>query len=1006
MKKILTIVLLLFVALTNTQTRIDSLSNAKAMPQTRALYHRLWSMPWYGKGHATDEWWCDAVAPSFREKTPVEGGKSVHSTSAKVHNVKDFGAVGDGQAIDTEAINKAIAYASENHGDTVFLPSGRYACYSIHLKSNVVIKLDKDATIVAAKPDATHGYDQPEFNKDSVYQDFGHSHWHNSLIWGEDLTNVTICGEGMIDGTEVLTRGAGRNRHSKVVTANKALAMKNCKHVTVSGLKFLNCGHFAMLLTGVDNLLIEDVIVDSNRDGIDIDCCEDVTIRRCKVNTLNDDAIVLKCSYALGWAKPTARVLVEDCDVSGYDVGTYMDGTKQTTVTQVPDRDGPTGRIKLGTESSTEFRDITVRNCRFTHCRGLAIETVDGAALENVEFSDITMQDICNSPIYIRLGNRMRSPEGTSPSTINNVRIHNVTVKDADSRYACLIYGMEGNPIRNVSISNLSVEYRGGLTMADFTEQRGRNTFFSSRNENTYPEPSAHGIQPAWGWSLQHVDGLYLNNIKMSLMQPDERPMMFQKDVKNLQEAVAFPGAEGFGMYTTGGRGGKVYHVTSLADDGKKGTLRWAVNQKGPRTIVFDVSGTIFLKKRLRVVEPNLTIAGQTAPGDGICVADMPFTIDASNVIVRYMRFRLGNRLVAHHEGDGFGASKAENIIVDHCSVSWSVDECLSVYGNKNSTVQWCIVDQSLVNAGHSKGSHGYGGNWGGSGASFHHNLIAHCVSRVPRLGPSPVTQEDERMDLRNNVFYNWAGGGCYGGEAMDVNIVNNYYKPGPATDLSPLNVRMRIAKPNIRTTKYCNREVLADGTVTGNVWNRMWHVWGHFFLSGNVNADYPEVARDNWNAPFLDQIVNNENDGTYTAVTRDTICLKRPIFVPYTTTEPATDAYELVLAHAGASLHRDSHDAMIINDVRNRQASYSGISGPGFIDSPNDNRPTDAPADWSPWPTLRSLKAPKDSDGDGMPDAWETKHGLNPKDAMDGALMTLDHQYTNLEIYLNSLVK
>lgn len=456
------------------------------------------------------------------------------SSYARVLNVKKFGAVGDGSHIDTKALNLAIEKASKHPGDIVFLPAGQYRCYSIHLKSNVTIKLDKDAKILAAPTDDKNGYDAPEYNPDSLYQDFGHSHWHNSLMWGEGLNNVTICGEGMIDGTDVLTRGSGKNKRMKVTLANKALAMKNCRNVTISGVKFLNCGHFAMLLTGVDNLLIEDVVADTNRDGIDIDCCEDVVVRRCKINTLNDDAIVLKCSYALGQPKPTRNVLIEDCDVSGYDTGTFMDGTKKTTVNIVPDRDGPTGRIKLGTESSTAFRDVTVRNCRFTHCRGLAIETVDGAPLENVEFSDITMNDICNSPIYIRLGNRMRSPEGTAPSTINGVRINNVTVKDADARYACLIYGMEGNPIRNVSISNLSVEYRGGLTMKHYEEQIGRNTFFSSRKEGTYPEPSAHGIQPAWGWSLQHIDGLQLNNINMTVKMADERPKVYINDVKNM----------------------------------------------------------------------------------------------------------------------------------------------------------------------------------------------------------------------------------------------------------------------------------------------------------------------------------------------------------------------------------------------------------------------------------------------------------------------------------------
>lgn len=456
------------------------------------------------------------------------------SSWATVHDVTVYGAVGDGRGIDSDAINQAIDAASKHPGDTVYFPEGKYSCYSIHLRSNVTLMLHKDAVILAAKPEGNFGYDLPEYNPDSLYQDFGHSHWHNSLIWGEDLQNVTLCGEGLIDGTDVLTRGTGRSRNTRTVVANKALAMKNCRNVTIRGVKFLNSGHFSMLLTGVDSLLIEDVVIDTNRDGIDIDCCEDVMVRHCQVNTLNDDAIVLKCSFALGWAKPTRNVVVEDCDVSGYDIGTYMDGTRQTTVSVVPDKDGPTGRIKLGTESSNAFRDILVRNCRFTHSRGIAIETVDGAALENVEFSDITMRDICNSPIYIRLGNRMRSPEGTAPSLVNDVRISNVTVEDADCRYACLIYGMAGNPIRNVSIRNLSVEYRGGLTMQDYEEQRGRNTFFTSRGESTYPEPSAHGIQPAWGWSLQHVDGLTLSNIRMTLMAPDERPEIFQNDVWNL----------------------------------------------------------------------------------------------------------------------------------------------------------------------------------------------------------------------------------------------------------------------------------------------------------------------------------------------------------------------------------------------------------------------------------------------------------------------------------------
>lgn len=448
-------------------------------------------------------------------------------------NVLDYGAKGDGVTIDSPAIDRAIAAAAAMGGGEVVIPAGRYSCYSIHLQSHVHLRLDKDAVIAAAAPTAEAGYDAPEYNPDSLYQDFGHSHWHNSLLWGENLQRVEITGEGLIDGTGVLTRGHRRGDSGLKPLANKALAMRDCQQVIIRGVRFLNCGHFAMLLTGVDHLLIEDVVADTNRDGFDIDCCEDVVVRRCQVNTLNDDAIVLKCSYALGRLKPTQDVVIEDCSVSGYDTGTYFDGTRQTSVMTVPDRDGPTGRIKLGTESNSAFRNVTVRRCTFTHCRGLAIETVDGATVENVEFSDITMHDICNSPIYIRLGDRMRAPSGTPPSSVNGVRIQRLTVTDADARYASLIYGMEGNPIRNVTIRDVSIQYRGGLTMQDYEEQRGRNTFFTSRGESTYPEPSAHGIQPAWGWSIQHVDGLTMEDVRLSLLQSDERPMTFMTDVRN-----------------------------------------------------------------------------------------------------------------------------------------------------------------------------------------------------------------------------------------------------------------------------------------------------------------------------------------------------------------------------------------------------------------------------------------------------------------------------------------
>ena len=464
---------------------------------------------------------------------------------------------------------------------------------------------------------------------------------------------------------------------------------------------------------------------------------------------------------------------------------------------------------------------------------------------------------------------------------------------------------------------------------------------------------------------------------------------------------LAFPGAEGFGRFTTGGRGGNVYHVTTLEDNGKttlEGSLRWANAQSGPRTIVFDVSGTIMLKKELRISK-NTTVAGQTAPGDGICIANYPVTLD-ENVIVRYVRFRLGNEALktnpSAHEGDGLGAMDKKNIIVDHCSVSWSIDECLSVYGSKDITVQWCISSQSLVAAGHSKGNHGYGGNWGGSGASYHHNLMIHHTSRTPRLGPRPGTQTDERMDMRNNVIYNWGGNGCYGGEGMNVNIVNNYYKPGPGTLKRSTTIQQRIAAIGIRTTSYTKHD-----TESPNQWDVMWHVWGKFFVDGNVNALHNEVTEDNWTYGIYNQVSQKDVDNTFDEAVKDTMRLDEPIPFLATTTHSAEKAYELVLKYAGASLHRDALDEIMVSDAQNGEATFTGSgNNEGFINSQDDVESVIPTI----WPELKQEESKTDSDGDGMPDEWEDAHGLDKSNKGDGKAIG-ESGYTNLEVYLNSLV-
>lgn len=520
-------------------------------------------------------------------------------------------------------------------------------------------------------------------------------------------------------------------------------------------------------------------------------------------------------------------------------------------------------------------------------------------------------------------------------------------------------------------------------------------------------------------------------------------------------EIPAFPGAEGFGMYTTGGRGGAVYHVTTLEDNNEEGSFRWACGRSGARTIVFDVSGTIILNSELKLRNGNVTIAGQTAPGDGICVANYPFVISAPNVIIRYMRFRLGNEALktnkTAHEGDGLGGMDSRDIVVDHCSVSWSIDECLSVYGSKNITVQWCYVTHSLLNAGHSKGSHGYGGNWGGSGASYHHNLLAHHASRTPRLGPRPSTQTDERMDLRNNVIYNFGGNGCYGGEGMNVNIVNNYYKPGPTTPSGTKG--KRIAAPGIRTVDYCldkstvasnfnkatgnsvtssnvtggrdvnkgnyvtikgikyfinmaSNTIQATGTdgnpvevkVAWNSWAKMLHIWGQLYVTGNVNSLYDDLTADNWTKGIYDQIDKSGNDRTFTDAQNEWIKRPTPIAFPATTTHTAEMAFERVVDYAGASLHRDEYDSFIAKETKEGTALFGNK---GIINSQDDITYADG---HTGWPTLESEAAPADTDGDGMPDEWESANGLDPLSAEDGPAVA-SNGYTNLENYLNSLV-
>ena len=439
---------------------------------------------------------------------------------AETFDVKKYGAAGDGKTLDTAAINKAIEAAAAAGGGTVHFPAGTYLSFSIRLKSNIALYLDQGATILAAEPKGENGYDAAEPNPTDMYQDFGHSHWHDSLIWGEKLENISILGPGMIHG-----KGLDRWDSPKVGRGNKTVALKLCRNVVIKDVSFLFGGHFCILATGIDNMTIDNIKIDTNRDGINIDCCRNVRVSNCTVNSPFDDGICLKSSYGLGFARATENVTITNCQVSGYDPGTLLDGTFQHNETKAPDKDGLTGRIKFGTESNGGFKNITISNCVFYHCRGLALETVDGGLLEDVSIMNITMRDIVNAPLFLRLGRRMRGPEGVPVGKLRRVSISNVNVYNADHHFASIISGIPGHDVEDIKLSNIRIYYQGGGTK----EQAALDP---PEKEKDYPEPSMFGDIPAYGFFIRHVDGIEMSNVEVSYMKEDLRPAFILKDVK------------------------------------------------------------------------------------------------------------------------------------------------------------------------------------------------------------------------------------------------------------------------------------------------------------------------------------------------------------------------------------------------------------------------------------------------------------------------------------------
>jgi hypothetical protein len=438
----------------------------------------------------------------------------------EVFFVKDFGARGDGNNIDSESIDKAIKAASEAGGGTVYFSAGNYLCYTIHLKDNISLFLDQGAVIVAAEPVNGIGYDKPEPNGNEEYQDFGHSHWKNSLIYGEGLHDIAILGAGKIWG-----KGLVRSNKVAEGDGNKAIGLKLCRNVIIRDVSILKGGHFGILTTGVDNLTIDNIKMDTDRDGMDIDCCRNVRISNCSVNSPYDDGICLKSSFGLGFARATENVTITNCQVTGLDLGSFLDGTYTKNDSSKYSDKTTTGRIKMGTESNGGFKNITISNCLFNFSRGLALETVDGGLLEDVTIDNITMRDIVNAPIFIRLGARMRGPEGVPVGALRRVIISNVVVYNADPRHGCIISGIPGHEIEDLRLSNIKIHYKGGGSK----EQTSREI---SEFEKDYPEPYRFGVMPSYGFYIRHVKGFKMNDVELRFVKDEQRPAFILHNVK------------------------------------------------------------------------------------------------------------------------------------------------------------------------------------------------------------------------------------------------------------------------------------------------------------------------------------------------------------------------------------------------------------------------------------------------------------------------------------------